>query len=455
MDGTWSTVWTYLGWGIVPLGLSVYLALSFWSEHRAMFLPGQTTAGHYQIELACQACHTPFAGVKQSACLDCHAAELERANDSHPSSKFTDPRNADRVAILDARLCVTCHREHRPAQTRPVGVTLAMDYCFHCHADLAEERPSHAGLGFATCANAGCHNFHDNTALYEDFLLEHLHEPALLDNPVVPLRAIFQPRPLGRADADGPPPRSPDDQRLFEDWVSTRHAQAGINCTDCHRQPASGASQTSEKIWTDRVGYTVCQSCHQAEAEGFLAGRHGMRLAQQLPPMRPELARQPMKTAAHGRELGCLSCHSAHRFDTRQAAVEACLACHDDAHSRAYTGSAHFRLWQKELSGQLPPGSGVSCATCHLPREIHRQGETDTVRVQHNQNGNLRPNEKMLRSACMQCHGLGFALDALADPELIARNFSGQPAVHVASLDMAERRQAETARTDEQAEEGR
>jgi hypothetical protein len=87
-----------------------------------------------------------------------------------------------------------------------------------------------------------------------------------------------------------------------------------------------------------------------------------------------------------------------------------------------------------------PRNSGVSCATCHLPREIQRQDGKDIVRVQHNQNINLRPRDKMVRSVCLNCHGLGFSLDALADTALVARNFAGSPARHVPSLDMAEKR---------------
>ena len=44
----------------------------------------------------------------------------------------------------------------------------------------------------------------------------------------------------------------------------------------------------------------------------------------------------------------------------------------------------------------------------------------------------------MIRPACLHCHGLGFTLDALADPALIKNNFRGQPAVHVQSMDLAE-----------------
>jgi hypothetical protein len=53
----------------------------------------------------------------------------------------------------------------------------------------------------------------------------------------------------------------------------------------------------------------------------------------------------------------------------------------------------------------------------------------------------------MLRPVCLECHGLGFAMDALADPARIADNFAGPPSAHVASLDMVRARIAEYART--------
>jgi hypothetical protein len=169
-----------------------------------------------------------------------------------------------------------------------------------------------------------------------------------------------------------------------------------------------------------------------------------MRLAQGLSPMRPDWARLPMTDGSGHRELNCSSCHGAHRYETRHAASEACLSCHADSHSRAYKNSPHFRLWQAELSGEAPSGSGVSCATCHLPREVHAVNGVDHVRVQHNQNANLRPNEKMIRTVCLSCHGLEFSLDALADRGLIENNFANAPSRHVDSIDMALRFRAET-----------
>jgi formate-dependent nitrite reductase cytochrome c552 subunit len=143
------------------------------------------------------------------------------------------------------------------------------------------------------------------------------------------------------------------------------------------------------------------------------------------------------KDAAH-EQLTCNSCHGAHRYDTRKAAVQSCLSCHADRHSLAFESSPHFELWQKETRGELPPGNGVSCATCHMPRiRFDVNDWMSRIMVEHDQSAVQSPNSKMIRPACGHCHGQGFSLDALADAALIERNFNGAPATHVESMDLA------------------
>lgn len=407
--------------------LAATLAYSLEGPFRQLYLPGPTTDGHYQIELACDSCHTEsFSDRKtlQDACVRCHGAELTAANDSHPEKKFTDPRNADRVAQLDARFCVTCHREHRPEVVSEMGLSLPLDYCHRCHASVGEERPSHRGFAFDGCASAGCHNFHDNRGLYEDFLIKHLDEPDMLPA----RRALPEKRHAKKSYtgtelarfADAPASSALTGQELSE-WERSAHARGGVACSKCHAHGGGAFSQA--------VADAACASCHRAQDEGFRAGRHGMRLGNGLAAMLVADARQPMRAAAKGAVLGCTSCHGAHDFDTRRAAAEACLGCHDDEHSRAYRGSAHERAF-------LADAGGASCATCHLPRV----GEDGEAHSEHNQNDNLRPNEKMLRSVCMDCHGLAFAIDALADPDLVRRNFSGRPAQKIESMELSRKR---------------
>jgi hypothetical protein len=410
-----------------------------------MFLPGDTTGGHHQIEASCSSCHTPFRGVTNDACLKCHAEELTAADDSHPRSKFTDPRNADLLTRIDALSCTTCHVEHKPAMTRAMGVTLPDDYCYTCHADVGKDRPTHARLSFDSCASAGCHNYHDNTALYEDFLVSRGGEPDVRERRQVADRSLLdrlrRRRAVPREGLASLPSDAPATVRLEVDrlkaWERTTHAQAGVNCTDCH---TGVAAPGAEQRWVERPSERVCATCHDGEVQGFLESKHGMRLASGLTPMRPSMARLPMRPAAGDHELSCTACHSAHEFETGRAAVMACLHCHHDHHSRAYVDSPHYTLWTRERRGAASPGTGVSCATCHLPRLGSREDGVDVVVVQHNQNANLRPNEKMARTVCLDCHGLEFSLSALADSQLVARNFRGRPARSVASIEMATRR---------------
>lgn len=429
--------WSLWVAGTLAAGLYLSQQLLAKGSDRSVFLPGATTDGHYQIEVECDQCHTSAftsADEMQTACESCHLEELEAVEDSHPKSKFTDPRNADRVAQLDARYCVTCHLEHRPDATGEMGLTLPDDYCFRCHADVAEERPSHEGMAFSTCADAGCHNFHDNRALYEDFIDKHLDEPdERLEARVLALTSAPRdetpdpPPPLALGDQDAPAAYRLDPGELA-DWAASGHGQAGINCRVCHEREGAFALP----VEADR-----CSNCHEREYRGWQLGKHGARLGAQLPPMSVGEARRPMKLQSSHQLLGCSSCHAAHDFDTRHASVRACLGCHDDQHSRNYEASPHAQLFVDELLGKGEPGSGVSCATCHMPRT---QSEAGTVVVQHNQNANLRPPEKMIRSVCNQCHGLGFSLSALASPEAIRLNFSVTPTHQVQSLEMVRSR---------------
>ncbi len=450
------------------LFLAVNLGLACWfgyalgssaSSVKTILLPGKTTHGHYQIELACSACHAEDGNREfmENACVNCHGDDLAKARDTHPAKKFSDPVHAKTLATLDATKCVTCHQEHVDHHTLEMGLTMPVDYCYHCHQETLKNRPSHANLAFDSCANAGCHNYHDNSALYERFLSRHGDEP---DN----LKKIktLKRRPtewkegvsLSADQADGVKDRlmgtdalAVFDPQIIHDWQTTAHAMAGVNCSGCHAVslPAvsSGESDTStreqvsiatESTWSDTVSHQVCATCHGVQVEGFLKGRHGMRLGSKMAAMKPGEARLDMHAGAAHESLDCSACHSGHRFDTQFAAVDACIKCHADAHSLAYKNSSHFELFQAERSGEAKPGTGVSCATCHLPR---LEDEDDNVFVQHNQNNNLRPNEKMLREVCMDCHGMQFSMNALADTRLIDQCFADTPGVYVESIDMA------------------
>ncbi len=416
-------VWLWLAASALGIGWFLIALLGPSKVQKAAFLPGKTTHGHYQIELSCDACHTrAFGGTEalDEGCRSCHAAELQEAKDSHPTSKFTDPRNAARVAILDARSCVACHKEHQPEQTHSMGLTLPEDYCFKCHEDVGKERPTHQGLDFATCASGGCHNFHDNRALYEDFLLDHAREPVNKDDGRMPASTVRPVNSLSTPDLVSLADKL--DVEQLSALKSTAHGRSPLNCSSCHESRDASAKVSIER----------CRSCHGEEAEAWEQSHHGMSYAAGNGLLRTGQARLPMKAGSNQKALDCNSCHPAHGNDPAYASFEACMHCHDDEHSNSYSGSKHFKTFEQAIArGALE--TGVSCATCHLPR-VRGSGAGSVL---HNPNATLRPNEKMVRPVCLNCHGLAFALDALADDDLVRRNFQGQPSRHVTSIEMA------------------
>ena len=466
----WLTMTTVL------TGYSCYIL--FVSDDKSELLIGETSHGHYQIEMACSSCHTEAFGgpdLIQEACTNCHQEELDNAHDSHPKKKFTDPREAFRLETIDARYCISCHTEHQPEQTHAMGVTLPDDYCFHCHAEVIDERESHKGLAFDSCASAGCHNFHDNRALYEDFLVANANQVWLKDlakitaanfahhtAPSHPAPSHTSPSHIEQKQSaaianDG---HSQLDQQkmqqhpdIYQQWQHSAHAEGKVSCSGCH-----AANQEKDSDWIERPGLKQCQQCHQQEADGFLAGKHGMRLAANISapllPITPQESPLHFKESSLNAQHGCNSCHQSHTYDTQFAAVEACLQCHNDEHSKNFMQSPHGTLWELAQNTGLPHENSVSCATCHLPR-LHKDisgtnivsdntkvksrdnKKIEIVSVEHNQNLFLRPNEKMIRPICMQCHSLEFSIDALADPELIINNFSGKPSKHIPSIDWA------------------
>lgn len=417
-----SKILLWLGWFSVTLGGAIYFGLPFFTQaEQAHYLPAPVNPPHHQLQDNCQVCHEPFKNTqRQEACLNCHEKELEQVNDSHSISKFNDPRYHTKLQKLDASRCITCHAEHTESSDRH-GVTVAKDFCQQCHGEIQLDLRDHKNFKFDSCQQ--CHNYHDNTVLYKDFLKKHHHQADTDKQAALPTRNLLtryqQPpnytsQPLNLLQQDSPI-EIPLDIKIAEEWENGAHAQAGINCTQCHQ------NQKTE-TWIKKPSFSVCQQCHKHEYQGFIAGQHGIRLKHNMPALQIAEAQLPMQANAAKLTLSCSSCHQAHRFSTKHAAVEACLVCHADQHSLAYKKSPHYQLWEAERRGELKAGQGVSCASCHLPR-LHNQGETW---VEHNQNAHLYPNEKMLKTVCMTCHGAEFSLTALNNEAMVQKNFTGK-----------------------------
>lgn len=395
------------------------LAGMFLTNKKQIFVPGRTSDGHHLIERACAECHSSFAGVKNESCETCHTAELQ--GDTHPVGLFDDPRWAETVAAFDVGRCSTCHAEH---QVAPGGVAAPAGFCFSCHDDVRAKRKSHASLAPESCGSAGCHNYHDNARLTTAFLGSHVGEPDLLDAPAVLERV--RPKAGTPPDVPVPVPGSAP-TALIDAWRGSGHAATGVGCAKCH----AGAGQAFVRTPPP----SACATCHDYEHDSFLSGKHGMRLRAGLEPLTPGDARQPMRAAARD-ALSCSTCHDPHSLDTRAAATDACLGCHDDGHSRSFKDSRHHLASTAVAGGQpgAPGATEVTCATCHLPR----MDVSGKVRVNHSNTFTLRPVDRMMKLVCMDCHGMPFALAGLLDRDLAGHNFQGRPARPAGSVALIE-----------------
>lgn len=172
--------------GVVVL-LFLWLGAAFALDQRSIFLPGETSDGHYLFEASCNSCHEGFKPVTNETCNRCHEAEL--AEDAHGPKKFRDPRWAELLTELDVLTCTACHQEHVYMFGR--GVHLQPDLCMACHEGIIQgDLASHTGFEPDGCWTAGCHNFHDHRSISTGFLRQHLEQPPMLPQPSLPVRTV-------------------------------------------------------------------------------------------------------------------------------------------------------------------------------------------------------------------------------------------------------------------------
>lgn len=172
---------------IACFALITWFAAAFALDNKQVFLPGETSVGHYLFETSCSSCHEGFKPVTNDTCMRCHEAEM--AEDKHGAAKFRDPRWAGELAKIEALTCTTCHNEHVHMFGR--GVHLQPDLCMNCHQGIIEgDLKSHDGFTADGCWTAGCHNYHDHRSISTGFLIENIEQPSMLPVQALPDRAI-------------------------------------------------------------------------------------------------------------------------------------------------------------------------------------------------------------------------------------------------------------------------
>ncbi len=239
----------------------------------------------------------------------------------------------------------------------------------------------------------------------------------------------------------GPPAFATSDaelQAVQEQWQSSAHALADVNCSSCHQ-----AEQT--KKFVALPTQESCKSCHTEAVDTFLLGKHGIRIQEGESPLTPAMAHLPMQTEAQDRVMNCNTCHDVHSVNTQTAAVDACLTCHNDTHSQNFQNSKHAQLWQQDIKLPRPSAQAVSCATCHLPRHDIGTKNKPQVVVNHNNTYTLLPRDRMAKEVCMNCHGMEYAFNSIFDDDLVVSNFARPPTEKLTTLEMI--RASETKRS--------
>ncbi|MDJ0594990.1 MAG: cytochrome c3 family protein [Pleurocapsa sp. MO_226.B13] len=205
-------------------------------------------------------------------------------------------------------------------------------------------------------------------------------------------------------------------QKIEQQWRTSAHALAEVNCSSCHQDRET-------KAFIAKPTQESCRSCHEHSVDTFLLGKHGIRTLEGLSPLTPAIAHLPMKESSLDKQMNCNTCHNVHTVNTYTASVDSCLSCHNDNHSLNYKNSPHANIFREIGTLPRPNEDLVTCATCHLPREV----SGDEVLVNHNNTYTLKPRDRMVQEVCMNCHGVEHAFNSIFDDELVEANFARPP----------------------------
>lgn len=402
----------------VPIAYLAYMSyIMIYGENKDPYVNGRSTYGHYQIETKCEVCHSqPFGGVKSlnDSCVRCHSGELEASEDTHPIKLFNDPRNELILSKLNARSCIECHKEHWDEEKKDGGVSQSKEFCVTCHNNIRDERESHKHVDDRSCANGGCHNYHDNRALYHEYVVGNSIGENVKSNPIINRKSNYKKRSgdiaINKLSGD-----------VYYNKVRLIHKE--LQCNKCH------IDDTDKQV---KPSVQACSKCHDSEVSEFKISRHGMRYAAKMGPIKKTIIRSEMNLPSDMFLHDCNLCHKEHEVSKPLV----CLDCHNDQHSKNYENSPHGGLHKKYLNGKIDENRDVTCITCHMYRLEQSYGqENNALVLTHNVNYNLRPNEKMIRPVCINCHSLQFAFDSLSDYSVILSNFSISPSKKVKTIE--------------------
>jgi len=185
---------------------------------------------------------------------------------------------------------------------------------------------------------------------------------------------------------------------IVSDWEISKHSQNGIDCSTCHGDKHTTASDVGNVVLPTPE---TCAQCHETQVNQFKAGKHAFAWAAMK--AMPAAHAQPvalmegmkgcggchkigLKTEAEQKELAkagagfgrasCDACHTRHTFSVIEARQpQACQTCHmgfDHPHWEMYSASKHGVRALLKQNGVLPANTaGPTCQTCHMQEGNH------------------------------------------------------------------------------------
>lgn len=358
-------------------------------EKQKAFMPGGVSSAHSiarddegrPISEQCDACHTPWNGVPDSRCSECHgkAKHAENVADELPcTSCHMEHRAATKLAPIDDRSCIECHKSLAPhMKVRKPDVVARM-------GEVTSFADKHPGFTWPSDDNTLRLNHKVHLKSGGIFNAAGAREPLNCDSchQLVETRSKFDPAPIRfdkhcqRCHKLTFDPRFPtaeiphgSDPGLVYGFIVTTYSGssklAGKSPDELRRilgsGPAPVAPDARALLNAEQVIKTKCALCHTIE-------RRGEQLASVRPVIRARWMPHGEFTHTDHRAVECEKCHtearkSASTADVLMPAREQCVRCHGGSDA-------------KSGPDEVAKSSCVLCHNYHLNKDLMKRKGT-------------------------------------------------------------------------------
>jgi predicted CXXCH cytochrome family protein len=322
-------------------------------------------------------------GAAGEQCLKCHTEIQNEVSGSHlhPLVKSREcigchePHASDHVGLLTsnpADLCIECHSEVIPSETRSVHQIAIQgqciqchdphgsefpktvrkpgnELCFECHQQIAQEATQAGFVHKPVTTKEGCLNCHLPHASAEQPNLLRSAPPELCRSchgvPEASFRQSHQNYPVQDADCSScHSPHGSDHPGIIQDTVHPPLLEK--SCETCHNPAAS-----AQPFGVRQSGTALCRQCHQSWIEGALDKQR---------------VHWPMMS-----DKGCSQCHSPHA--SRQKGLlpdktgAVCATCHADT-----LELQQLSIRNPDFPNLCEPVKKGNCTACHSPHSAQQ-----------------------------------------------------------------------------------